>query len=47
MQSANSGHPKEAIDQLVGLGFDRQQAIAALDACDGNVEYAAGMLFGA
>lgn len=42
---AASRHPKEAIDQLVGLGFKRQQAIAALDACDGNVEYAAGLLF--
>ncbi|EMC93189.1 hypothetical protein BAUCODRAFT_75539, partial [Baudoinia panamericana UAMH 10762] len=42
---ASSSHPKEAIDQLVSLGFDRQQAIAALDACGGNVEYAAGLLF--
>lgn len=42
---AKPSHPKEAIDQLVGLGFSRVQAIAALDACDGNVEYAAGLLF--
>ncbi len=42
---AKPSHPKEAIDQLVSLGFNRQQAIAALDACDGNVEYAAGLLF--
>ena len=40
-----SSHPKEAIDQLVSLGFARNQAIAALDACGGNVEYAAGLLF--
>ena len=37
--------PKEAIDQLVSLGFDRNQAIAALDACGGNVDYAASLLF--
>ncbi|TKA82921.1 hypothetical protein B0A55_01321 [Friedmanniomyces simplex] len=36
---------KEAIDQLVSLGFARSQAIAALEACGGNVEYAAGLLF--
>ncbi|KAK3644658.1 DNA damage-inducible protein 1 [Elasticomyces elasticus] len=42
---AASSHPKEAIDQLVSLGFARNQAIAALDACSGNVEYAAGLLF--
>jgi len=41
---ANS-HPKEAIDQLVSLGFERNQAIAALDACGGNVDYAASLLF--
>ncbi|KAI7282949.1 hypothetical protein KC345_g3214 [Hortaea werneckii] len=39
------GHSKENIDQLMALGFAREQAIAALDACDGNVEYAAGLLF--
>lgn len=38
-------HPKESVDQLVGLGFSRQEVIAALDATDGNVEYAAGLLF--
>lgn len=42
---ARPSHPKEAVDQLVSLGFNRHQAIAALDACDGNVEYAAGLLF--
>lgn len=40
-----SSHKKEDIDQLVNLGFAREEAVAALDACDGNVEYAAGLLF--
>lgn len=40
-----STYPKESIDQLVSLGFTKAQAIQALDACDGNVEYAAGLLF--
>jgi DNA damage-inducible protein 1 len=44
-QRASTTHPKEAIDQLVSIGFSRDQAVAALDACDGNVELAAGMLF--
>ncbi|GAB7354280.1 hypothetical protein MBLNU459_g4805t1 [Dothideomycetes sp. NU459] len=44
-QPQRKEYPKEAIDQLVGLGFTRQEAIAALDATDGNVEYAAGLLF--
>jgi DNA damage-inducible protein 1 len=44
-QSAGAAHPKEAIDQLQSLGFSRQEAISALDATGGNVEYAAGLLF--
>lgn len=42
---ARPSYPEEAIDQLVGLGFSRDQAVQALDACEGNVEYAAGLLF--
>ncbi|GAB7363725.1 hypothetical protein MBLNU230_g4293t1 [Neophaeotheca triangularis] len=42
---AQQSHSKESIDQLVSLGFTNQQAVAALDACGGNVEYAAGLLF--
>ena len=44
-QQQSNGYPKEAIDQLVSIGFNRDQAVAALDACDGNVDLAAGMLF--
>src|SRR5262249_33212545 len=34
------------INQLISLGFSKPEAIAALDATGGNVEYAAGLLFG-
>lgn len=37
--------PESDIEKLVTLGFDRQAAINALQATDGNVEYAAGLLF--
>lgn len=36
---------KEAIDQLVALGFSRPEAVQALQATDGNIEMAAGLLF--
>lgn len=36
---------KEDIDTLVNIGFPRDQAIQALEACQGNVEMAAAMLF--
>jgi len=42
---AVTAHPAEAIDQLQSLGFSRAEAISALDATGGNVEYAAGLLF--
>lgn len=37
--------PKEDVDQLVALGFSREEAINALAACGGNLDYAAGLLF--
>ncbi|KAF2091709.1 glycoside hydrolase family 18 protein, partial [Saccharata proteae CBS 121410] len=37
--------PGEDVEKLVVLGFGRQQAVAALNATDGNVEVAAGLLF--
>jgi len=44
-QTGRVSHPEQKIEQLVGLGFSRDQAISALDATDGDVEYAAGLLF--
>ncbi|KAJ9640344.1 hypothetical protein H2199_005883 [Coniosporium tulheliwenetii] len=38
--------PGEDVEMLVGLGFGRQQAVAALNITEGNVEMAAGLLFG-
>ncbi|KAK0118192.1 DNA damage-inducible protein 1 [Cadophora gregata] len=37
--------PQESVDQLVALGFSQAEAVNALAACGGNVEYAAGLLF--
>ena len=38
-------YPQASIDQLQSLGFSREEAIAALNATGGNIEYAAGLLF--
>lgn len=43
--SASSKASEESIAQLEALGFSRSEAINALEATDGNVEYAAGLLF--
>lgn len=43
--AAQPSFPAESIDQLVALGFSRDEAVNALAACGGNVEYAAGLLF--
>lgn len=42
---ASDGFPAEDIDQLVNLGFSRQDAVQALQATNGNVEFAASLLF--
>jgi DNA damage-inducible protein 1 len=41
-----SKYPESDVTQLVALGFSREEALHALDATGGNVEYAAGLLFG-
>jgi len=43
--AAEPSFPAESIDQLVALGFSKAEAVNALAACGGNVEYAAGLLF--
>jgi len=42
---SRSAYSEKDISQLIALGFSRQEAIAALDATGGNVDYAAGLLF--
>ncbi|KAL2889606.1 DNA damage-inducible protein 1 [Ceratocystis lukuohia] len=42
-----SGFPESDIEQLMALGFPREGALSALQAAGGNVEVAAGLLFGA
>jgi len=44
--SSASRFPNEHITRLVELGFDRSEAIAALEAMDGDVDRAAELLFG-
>ncbi|KAI3528570.1 DNA damage-inducible protein 1 [Colletotrichum filicis] len=46
-QPAAPTFPEEHINQLMALGFPREAAINALQATGGNVEFAAGLLFGA
>ncbi|WPG98729.1 Hypothetical protein R9X50_00152300 [Acrodontium crateriforme] len=38
-------YPAESVKTLQDLGFSQQHAIAALNSTNGNVEYAAGLLF--
>ncbi|KAK5162764.1 uncharacterized protein LTR77_011195 [Saxophila tyrrhenica] len=38
-------YPAESVKSLQDLGFNQQQAVAALNATDGNIEQAAGLLF--
>ncbi len=45
LPQARAPWPEEEIQKLVVLGFAHNEAIAALNATDGNVELAAGFLF--
>lgn len=52
-QTSNAGntatsdkYPSDVIENLMGLGFSRQEVLQALDAANGNAEVAAAMLFG-
>ncbi|KAJ4299084.1 hypothetical protein N0V90_004328 [Kalmusia sp. IMI 367209] len=45
LPEARASWPSETIEKLVVLGFSNQEAVAALNATDGNVELAAGFLF--
>lgn len=45
LPNAPAPWPEESVNNLVVIGFSRQEAIAALNATDGNVDLAAGFLF--
>jgi cyclin-dependent kinase len=45
LPAARAAWPDEEVNKLVVLGFSRQEALAALNATDGNTELAAGFLF--
>lgn len=45
LPQAPASWPEDEVQKLVVLGFARQEALAALNATDGNVEMAAGFLF--
>jgi hypothetical protein len=45
LPQARTPWPDEKVENLVVLGFERHEAVAALNATDGNVEMAAGFLF--
>jgi len=44
--SSSSRYSADTIAQLTSLGFSEEQVVQALDACEGNVEHAASLLFG-
>lgn len=45
LSNAPAPWPEDSVNNLVVIGFSRQEAIAALNATDGNVDLAAGFLF--
>jgi len=42
---AASQYPEKSVNDLISLGFSREESIQALEATGGNVEMAAGLLF--
>jgi cyclin-dependent kinase len=45
LPNAPAPWPEESVNNLVVIGFSRQEAVAALNATEGNVDLAAGFLF--